>query len=34
LLQLEKLHDVIEVKERQEYDHTVFYKIKNIFNDK
>jgi acetolactate synthase-1/3 small subunit len=34
LLQVEKLHDVIEVKERQEYDHTGFYKINNIFNDK
>jgi len=34
LLQLEKLHDVIEIKERQEYDHTVFYKIDNIFNER
>lgn len=34
LLQLEKLNDVIEVKERQEYDHNVFYKTTNIFNNK
>ncbi|MBN2762218.1 MAG: ACT domain-containing protein [Bacteroidales bacterium] len=31
--QLEKLHDVIEVKERHEYDHTVFYKVDNLFNN-
>lgn len=32
--QLEKLHDVIELKERPEYDHTVFYKVDNLFNNK
>lgn len=29
--QLRKLYDVLEVKERHEYDHTVFYKINNLF---
>ncbi|MBN1144130.1 MAG: ACT domain-containing protein [Bacteroidales bacterium] len=29
--QLEKLHDVIELKERSEYDHSVFYKIDSLF---
>ncbi|HEX2922262.1 MAG TPA: ACT domain-containing protein [Bacteroidales bacterium] len=29
--QLEKLHDVIEIKGRTEYDHKVFYNIKNFF---
>ncbi|MBN1950613.1 MAG: hypothetical protein JW801_05385, partial [Bacteroidales bacterium] len=32
--QLEKLHDVIELKERNEYDHTVFYKVDSLFNNK
>ena len=31
--QLEKLQDVIEVKEKHEYDHTVFYKINDLFNN-
>lgn len=30
--QLEKLYDVLEVKEKHGYDHTVFYKINNLFN--
>lgn len=29
--QLEKLHDVIEVKERDEYDHTIFDRIERLF---
>lgn len=31
--QLEKLHDVIEVKERDEYDHTLFDRIENLFTE-
>jgi len=30
--QLEKLYDVIEVKERNGYDHTIFYKISDMFD--
>lgn len=29
--QLEKLYDVIEVKERDEYDHTIFDRIERLF---
>jgi len=28
--QLEKLYDVIEIKERPEYDHSVFYRIEKF----
>lgn len=33
LSQLEKLYDVIEVKERSEYDHTVFFTIPELFQN-
>ena len=32
--QLEKLYDVKEVKERNEYDHTVFYEISDLFKSR
>ncbi len=32
--QLEKLYDVKEVKERKEYDHTVFYEISDMFESR
>jgi acetolactate synthase I/III small subunit len=28
--QLEKLHDVLELKQRPEYDHSVFYRIDSL----
>ncbi|MBN1768524.1 MAG: ACT domain-containing protein [Prolixibacteraceae bacterium] len=31
LLQLNKLNDVIELKEREDYDHTVFNRIGDLF---
>jgi acetolactate synthase-1/3 small subunit len=30
--QLEKLYDVIEIKERGEYDNKVFYEVDSLFN--
>ncbi len=31
--QLEKLYDVLEVKERHDYDHTIFHRIDHLFEN-